>query len=123
MKNNIGFLFILPWLIGFCVFKLYPFASSLYFSFTDFHLFKGISKYTVENYVDVFTNKNAKKFEIESMHIDSKNNLIFSANENKEIVDKKDAKKKTIVNDWDAIYIVKNWELASKEITAINKNN
>ena len=72
---------------------------------------------------DVFTNKNAKKFEIESMHIDSKNNLIFSANENKEIVDKKDAKKKTIVNDWDAIYIVKNWELASKEITAINKNN
>jgi hypothetical protein len=72
---------------------------------------------------DVFTNKNAKKFEIESMHIDSNNNLTFSANENKEIVDKKDAKKKTIVNDWDAIYIVKNWELASKEITAINKNN
>lgn len=72
---------------------------------------------------DVFTNKNAKKFEIESMHIDSNNNLTFSANENKETVDKKDAKKKTIVNDWDAIYIVKNWELASKEITAINKNN
>lgn len=61
LKNNIGFLFILPWLIGFCVFKLYPFASSLYFSFTDFHLFKGISKYTVENYVDVFTNKNELK--------------------------------------------------------------
>ena len=72
---------------------------------------------------DVFTNKNAKKFEIESMHIDSNNNLTFSANENKKIVDKKDAKKKTIVNDWDAIYIVKNWELASKEITAINTNN
>lgn len=61
LKNNIGFLFILPWLIGFCVFKLYPFASSLYFSFTDFHLFKGISKYTVENYVDVFANKNELK--------------------------------------------------------------
>ncbi len=55
LKKNIGFLFILPWLIGFLVFKLYPFASSLYYSFTDYQLFDGISKYTVENYVDIFT--------------------------------------------------------------------
>ncbi len=55
LKRNIGFLFILPWLIGFLVFKLYPFASSLYYSFTDYQLFDGISKYTVENYVDIFT--------------------------------------------------------------------
>lgn len=55
LKNNIGFLFIIPWLIGFVVFKLYPFASSLYYSFTDYQLFNGVSKYTIENYVDIFT--------------------------------------------------------------------
>ena len=38
MKNNLGFWFILPWLIGFLVFKLYPFAISLYYSFSDYNL-------------------------------------------------------------------------------------
>lgn len=55
LKNNIGFLFILPWLIGFLIFKLYPFASSLYYSFTDYDLFDGISKFTLDNYVNIFT--------------------------------------------------------------------
>lgn len=54
-KKNVGFLFILPWLIGFLVFKLYPFASSLYYSFTDYQLFDGITKYTLENYINIFT--------------------------------------------------------------------
>ncbi len=54
-KDNVGFLFIIPWLIGFLVFKLYPFASSLYYSFTDYHLFNGISKFTLDNYVEIFT--------------------------------------------------------------------
>ena len=54
LKENIGFLFILPWLIGFLVFKAYPFASSLFYSFTDFHLFKGMSGFTLQNYIDVF---------------------------------------------------------------------
>lgn len=53
-KNNVGFLFILPWLIGFLVFKLYPFATSLYYSFTDYHLFNGITKFTLENYEKIF---------------------------------------------------------------------
>ena len=55
LKNNIGFWFILPWLIGFCIFKLYPFASSLYYSFTDYHLFKGISEFSLDNYINIFT--------------------------------------------------------------------
>lgn len=55
LKNYIGFLFIIPWLIGFLVFKLYPFASSLYYSFTDYQLFNGVTRYTMENYVDIFT--------------------------------------------------------------------
>ncbi len=54
-KKNIGFLFIVPWLIGFLVFKLYPFLSSLYYSFTDYNLFKGMTKFTLENYKNVFT--------------------------------------------------------------------
>ena len=44
-KNNVGFFFIIPWLIGFLVFKAYPFGSSLYYSFTDYNLFKGMTKF------------------------------------------------------------------------------
>ena len=55
-KENIGFFFVLPWVIGFCIFKLYPMASSLFYSFTDYNLFKGMSVVgTLQNYIDVFT--------------------------------------------------------------------
>ena len=60
-KENIGFLFILPWLIGFLLFKAYPFLSSLYYSFTDYNFFKGISGMTFQNYIDVFTVTAEKK--------------------------------------------------------------
>lgn len=57
-KENIGFFFILPWLIGFCVFKLYPMGSSLFYSFTDYNLFKGMNVMgTLQNYIDVFTTR------------------------------------------------------------------
>lgn len=55
LKNNIGFFFIVPWLFGFIVFKLYPFATSLYYSFSDYHLFNGITKYGLDNYISIFT--------------------------------------------------------------------
>lgn len=55
MKNNIGFWFIVPWLVGFIVFKLYPFATSLYYSFSDYNLFNGITTYGIENYEKIFT--------------------------------------------------------------------
>lgn len=61
LKNNIGFVFIIPWLIGFLIFKLYPFASSLYYSFSDYNLFKGISEYGVQNYIDVFEKVQSRK--------------------------------------------------------------
>ena len=38
-QGYMGFVLILPWLIGFCIFKLYPFVSSLVYSFTDYELF------------------------------------------------------------------------------------
>ena len=56
LKENKGFWFVLLWFIGFCVFKAYPFLSSFYYSFTDYNLFKGITKFTLENYKNVFAN-------------------------------------------------------------------
>lgn len=61
LKNNAGFVFIIPWLIGFLVFKLYPFASSLFYSFTDYNLFKGISEYGIMNYVSIFEKAQSRK--------------------------------------------------------------
>ena len=59
--GRIGLLYILPWLAGFLFFKLYPFASSLYYSFTDMHLFNGISKSGFFNYIEVFTSRSTMK--------------------------------------------------------------
>ncbi len=56
-RGYMGWVFIAPWIIGFLVFKLYPFASSLVWSFSDFHLFKGISKWGLFNYINVFQNE------------------------------------------------------------------
>lgn len=62
LKANKGFLFILPWLIGFLVFKMYPFASSLFYSFTEYNLFEPGSEFhfTLQNYKDVFINENER---------------------------------------------------------------
>lgn len=58
VKENAGFFFILPWLIGFCIFKLYPFASSLYYSFTNYNLFvKEVTGIGFKNYTDILNNK------------------------------------------------------------------
>jgi oligogalacturonide transport system permease protein len=59
-KENKGLLFILPWLIGFLVFKGYPFLSSLVYSFSDESLFEGISRWGVFNYVKIFTDRKIK---------------------------------------------------------------
>ena len=52
---NIGLLYILPWLVGFILFKVYPFLSSLFYSFTNYDLFNGITKYGLMNYEKIFT--------------------------------------------------------------------
>ena len=59
---------------------------------------------------DSFTspNKNTNKFEIESMHIVGKN-LVFFVNESKKTMVNG---KEKIVENWDAIYVTKNWVLA-----------
>ncbi len=60
-----GFILIMPWLIGFLIFKAYPFLSSLYYSFTDWNLFKGGSWIGIQNYVTAFTTaKNLKALRV-----------------------------------------------------------
>ncbi len=61
LADNAGFFFILPWLVGFILFKVYPFASSLYYSFTNYDLFNGISKTGVMNYQKIFTDSDIVK--------------------------------------------------------------
>ena len=50
-QTRLGLLFISPWVIGFCVFYLYPFFATLYYSFTTFTgignpVFKGLGNYS-----------------------------------------------------------------------------
>ena len=54
-RRNYGGLFILIWLVGFLIFRLYPFISSFYYSFTDFHLFKGVTQTGLMNYKQIFS--------------------------------------------------------------------
>jgi multiple sugar transport system permease protein len=50
-RLRLGLLFISPWIVGYCVFYLYPFLASLYYSFTRFTgignpVFTGLSNYS-----------------------------------------------------------------------------
>ena len=52
-QTRLGLLFISPWVIGFCVFYLYPFFATLYYSFTTFTgignpVFAVICKFSVQ---------------------------------------------------------------------------
>jgi len=50
-----GYLFILPWLIGFFGLTAYPMILSLYYSFTDYTLMEPISWVGARNYERIFT--------------------------------------------------------------------
>lgn len=56
-KKNFGFIFILPWWIGFAVFKLYPFISSLTYSFHDYNLFRSAAFVGLQNYREILSDK------------------------------------------------------------------
>lgn len=56
-KDNIfGYVFILPWLLGFLLLTLWPMLKSLYLSFTDYNLLNDPVWVGVDNYVEMFTN-------------------------------------------------------------------
>ena len=54
-RQNQGFLYILPWLCGFCLLQLYPFICSMYYSFTSYSGV-GIPQFIgLSNYINLFT--------------------------------------------------------------------
>ncbi len=58
VRRNFGFIFILLWLCGYLIFRMYPFLSSLVYSFTDFDLFKADTNFIgLGNYIEIFTSK------------------------------------------------------------------
>ena len=56
-----GLFYLIPWIIGFVVFKAIPFGQSLFYSFTDMNFFNGISEYGLMNYIDAFTTSRITK--------------------------------------------------------------
>lgn len=55
LHNWTGFFYISPWLIGFLLFGLYPFVSSLVYSFTDMNLLKSPNFVGLSNYTKLFS--------------------------------------------------------------------
>lgn len=50
-----GLIFVSPWLLGFAVFTLYPLASSLYYSFTSYHITGSPRWVGFGNFQEMFT--------------------------------------------------------------------
>ncbi len=50
-----GYALILPWMLGFAIFSLYPFTRSLYLSFTEYNIFQPPEWVGWDNYVKIFT--------------------------------------------------------------------
>ncbi len=54
MSENVsGFMFALPWMIGFLIFSLYPIIMSAYYSFTDFSAIKPPVWVGLDNYISL----------------------------------------------------------------------
>lgn len=65
-RQNVGYLYISIWFIGFLIFKLYPFLSSLFYSFTNYNMFNSSTKWIgLDNYVTIMhTAKYVKAFAV-----------------------------------------------------------
>lgn len=51
-----AFIYLLPWLVGFTILQLYPFLTSLYYSFTDYTIGAKANWIGIDNYIKLFTN-------------------------------------------------------------------
>jgi oligogalacturonide transport system permease protein len=54
-NQTVGYLYILPWIIGFLSFQIYPFLMSFFYSFTNFSLAKTPVFIGLKNYIEMFT--------------------------------------------------------------------
>ena len=50
-----GYLYILPWILGFIIFVLGPLLASIYLSFTDYSILKPPKFTGLTNYLRIFT--------------------------------------------------------------------
>ena len=55
-KNSSGFLFVLPWIIGFIIFTFGPMLYSLVMSFHKWEFFQNLTFVGFDNYIKIFTN-------------------------------------------------------------------
>jgi oligogalacturonide transport system permease protein len=53
--NKKGYLYLLPWLVGVVALQLYPFISSLYYSFTDYSMISDTHFIGFSNYIKILT--------------------------------------------------------------------
>jgi len=56
-RAKTGFLFALPWIIGFLIFSLYPICISMYYSMTDFNIFQSPKWVGLANYSALFADE------------------------------------------------------------------
>lgn len=54
-RDMVGLAYILPWVVGFCILQLLPFAKSMMFSFTNLKVAGGGDYIGIANYVRAFT--------------------------------------------------------------------
>ena len=53
-RDCVGYVYILPWILGFLCLQLYPLASSLWYSFTNYSGFGEAAFIGLENYKNIF---------------------------------------------------------------------
>ncbi len=58
-KRNLrnALIFISPWIIGFCIFVIYPFFTSIYYSFCYYSVFESPKWIGLSNYVNLFKDR------------------------------------------------------------------
>lgn len=55
-RNKYGYLFLVPWILGFFIFNIYPLFYSFILSFTNFDMFQTRDYVGFENYINLFKN-------------------------------------------------------------------
>jgi multiple sugar transport system permease protein len=50
-----GYALVMPWLLGFLIWNAYPILASLYYSFTDYNVFRAPKWVGLDNYVRILT--------------------------------------------------------------------
>ena len=58
--RRVGFLLIMPALMGLVLFRLYPVIASFFISFTDWNVFGGADWVGFENYFEIFSSKEGR---------------------------------------------------------------